>query len=331
MPRISLDKRVQIVQLIQRGESQRCVSRSLGVSRCAIQAIYKKFVDTGSVENKVKMGRPQRTSLREKRTLIRLSRQNPFLSAVQLKNNWKTEHSVSTSTVKRILRKYGLLGRIAAKKPLLNKKHKADRLKWCRDHLHWNHDNFKRLIYSDECKIELFRNKRVYVRRVKGSRFNERYTQKTVKFGGKSLMVWGAVKATGERSLVQCLPRMNASEYQRVLACGLKEIYKRNDILVQDGAPCHTAKSTSNFLRTQKITVMNNWPAQSPDLNIIENLWSILKRSVSQMPAKTINDLWNNCLHVWNNIPNQTIENLFFSIPSRIRSVIHNMGSHTRY
>ncbi len=50
-------------------------------------------------------------------------------------------------------------------------------------------------------------------------------------------------------------------------------------IFKQDLAPTHTAKGTKNWFNDNDVTVLD-WPANSPDLNPIENLWSIVKRKM---------------------------------------------------
>ena len=42
---------------------------------------------------------------------------------------------------------------------------------------------------------------------------------------------------------------------------------------MQDNASCHTAKSVKTFLSEEGVTVIE-WPAQNPDMNPIENVWS---------------------------------------------------------
>ena len=66
----------------------------------------------------------------------------------------------SIDTVKRQLCQNGLFGCVAARKPLLTQKHVNKRKRWCEDKARWKIDQWNKVIFSDECKIELNQNMR---------------------------------------------------------------------------------------------------------------------------------------------------------------------------
>ena len=73
------------------------------------------------------------------------------------------------------------------------------------------------------------------------------------------------------------------------------------------------------------------WPSQSPDLNIIEDVWDYLDRKKMERLPKNVNELWNVLKEEWYNIPITFIENLYKSINKRLQDVIVNKGGHTKY
>ncbi len=61
-------------------------------------------------------------------------------------------------------------------------------------------------------------------------------------------------------------------------------------IFQQDLAPAQTAKGTKSWFNDHGVTVLD-WPANSPDLNPIENLWGIVKRKMRDTRPNNADDL----------------------------------------
>ena len=76
---------------------------------------------------------------------------------------------------------------------------------------------------------------------------------------------------------------------------------------------------------------MSDWPAQSPDINVIENLWSVLKSRVNKRLLKTAQYLWTYAEEEWGHISKSEVIKLFDSIPRRLTAVIRNKGHHVKY
>lgn len=100
----------------------------------------------------------------------------------------------------------------------------------------------------------------------------------------------------------------------------------------QDGARSHTAHHTKDWFISEGIDVME-WPACSPDINPIENLWSAMVLLVYQgfRQFEDEDDLVDAIMYAWDNITPIYMENLIVLIPSRCLEVLEKRGGLTHY
>ncbi len=98
----------------------------------------------------------------------------------------------------------------------------------------------------------------------------------------------------------------------------------------QDLAPAHTAKGTKSWFNDHGVTVLD-WPANSPDLNPIENLRGIVKRKMRDTRPNNADELKATVKETWASKPPQQCHKLITSMPRQIEAVIKAKGAPTKY
>ena len=110
------------------------------------------------------------------------------------------------------------------------------------------------------------------------------------------------------------------------------EINKKDIYFQQDNDPKHTSQLAQDWFKHKKLDV-HDWPASSPDMNIIEHVWEYLDRRVctrSPLP-RNHNDMWTVLQEEWAQIEMEYIEKLFQSMPERVATLVKAKGGYTRY
>lgn len=176
------------------------------------------------------------------------------------------------------------------------------------------------------------------MRRRVGEEYSPDCVVRTVKHGGGNIMVWGCMTMAGVGNVYKCEGRMNSQTYvqmlEEVLKPSIEKLFKGSRrplyFFQQDNAPCHTAKATMSFFSRRRITLLE-WPAQSPDLNPIENLWQKLKENVHKRSPTSKHDLYQKIQEEWEKIPTDYCAKVVESMPKRINAVIKAKGGPTKY
>ena len=150
-------------------------------------------------------------------------------------------------------------------------------------------------------------------------------------------MIWGAVGngKLGDIYFVEPNEKMNARMYTEVLQRHLKRSMQKTgcSIFMQDGAPCHKAKSVMEWLADHDVPVLE-WVGQSCDANPIENLWTKLKKIIRSYPATSnLQELKINIKRGWKELAKDTdyLERLCNSMTNRVEAIIASEGDVTKY
>ena len=149
-------------------------------------------------------------------------------------------------------------------------------------------------------------------------------------------MVWGAFCQHGKSDLALLNGRQTAQHYIQTLENDLvpfaTKFYGQNYIFQQDNASIHTAKRTKTWFNEQKIEVMD-WPAVSPDLNPIENIWGILARRVyhNGRQFQRRDELVGAILKAWDEIDDEILKKLVSTMQQRCIFVLEKKGATIKY
>ncbi|GFW01715.1 HTH_Tnp_Tc3_2 domain-containing protein [Trichonephila clavipes] len=154
----SIDVRKLILRLFEKGKSYREIAKIVGRSHSCVQKIIRRFKSDELIENKSGKGRKSFLSVEAKRKVLKVMKIDPKLSAVKLASETSRimGRSVSAETGRNVIRHAGYSSLLARNKPFISLQNQKKRLEFAKTH-HLKTDNFwKKVIFSDESKFNIF-------------------------------------------------------------------------------------------------------------------------------------------------------------------------------
>ena len=317
-----------VYNLHGRGESLSSIAKIIEISRSTVQRILKRRIPNTEQQQTRQTGRPRVTSPRTDRAILVGLKHHRFSTYRQL----ATQFNVSHGTIRRRANENGYRSKIAVL-DVLGVHQKATRLLWCYNHLG---TDFRPWAFSDESSFELSNCSapyRTWVHRTRGEKFKPATVLPAPVKSHQKVMVWGCIMATGHSAFCLVRGTINRQKYIEILAEHLIPMLddlplqmRANVVFQQDNARPHVAQDTLDFLEREGIQT-TPWPAYSPDLNPIENLWAIMKRHVRMQSPHSIPELEQILLSSWRQVVTQNLCNrLISSMPTRLHNVIAHRG-----
>ena len=276
---------------------------------------------------------PRKFTATVRRSLAQFLARNPRHHSEQA-SRYLSDHfggTFSSSGVRKVLKQMGYKHG-ENKRTNLTSANKKVRLSWCNEH---RNTDWKRLWSFDEAYFLLdpssgqtwWKNgvaRRVAIRKL---------TEKQEKL---SIGIVVAISHT-RKSAICYLPRNWPLQFVPILenellpSVGWDPDLRRCRALLLDNDGRHRNKEVKKVLNEYGCDRIGYLPSNSPDLNPVENVFSIMKRSVRAKAPSTEAELRQAIVEAWDALKPETLRNLFASMPGRINQVMAKKGDRIKY
>ncbi|GFO47543.1 transposable element tcb2 transposase [Plakobranchus ocellatus] len=121
-------------------------------------------------------------------------------------------------------------------------------------------------------------------------------------------MVWGSIRANLKTACITVQNSLTARRYiNEVLAAQLIPFLHEHPgfVFMHVNAPAHGAIITRDFLCHNNVQLISSWPANSPDLNLVEHLWDYMDSALRHQERQFTNpqELAMELIRIWGEIP----------------------------
>lgn len=334
-PYTSNDNIVRVIECFKLGLSTKEINQQTGVNQVTIRRLVNKFKASGERELPRHRHGGGWCPKINKRTLAHIRRQvekSPTLTAKWLKEqNPMLLKEVSVRTIQNNIHTKLKYRKMRARcKPFISEVQRTKRFEFAHKYKSWTIHDWRRVLWTDESTFRIgdSKGKRVW-RRKTSDPCDPKYTAKSVKHP-PSLMVWGAFSYGGLADL-HIFPKgqsVTKDVYLSLLENQLANCFAATgaEVLQQDGAPCHTAHIVKNWFSESEVEYIPDWPANSPDISPIENLWAIVKGKLRNEDTSTVTSLESALRRAWSSISMETVMKLADSVPGRLQEVRKRKG-----
>ncbi|GFV38451.1 transposable element Tc3 transposase [Trichonephila clavipes] len=234
----------------------------------------------GTTDRRGRSHPPQCTTSRDDRQIVRVAVTDRSVTSRTLAEYIEsvTHHSVSARTIRLHLQQSGR----SARRPLLclplTHNHRRLRRQWSNERRMWVAE-WNEVVFTDESRICLqHHNGRIRVWRHRGERMPNSRVMHRHTSPAPDIMLWGGIGYHSRTPLVRISSTLNSQRYISEVLEPVVLPYLQGlatAIFQQDNAQPPVARIVQRFFVNHQIELLP-WPARSPNLSPMENMWSLV-------------------------------------------------------
>ena len=306
------------------------LEEGIRVSRQGVRQFLKRFSLYKTIARKPGSGLPPKLSPAVQELIEDAMRKDDETTATQLQALLASQSIyMSLATIVRSRLELGWTYRGSAYCQLIRQANKQKRCDWAQTYLH---DDFENVIWTDETTVQLEAHRRYCYRKDGEKPLPKPQAKHPVK-----VHVWAGISKKGATKICIFDGIMDATLYCEILEKTLipfvLEVFHppTTHRFMQDNDPKHTSRAAQEFYATHGI----NWwktPAESPDLNPIENLWHEMKEYMRrEIKPKTKEELVHGLMNFWETVDKYKCCRYINHLNKVIPKVIEVHGEPTGY
>lgn len=326
MVKHDIGKRALIQALARDGLSASAIAAKVGVDRKTV-LLWK---DRTNCEDLIRCGRPAKLTAQTRKAITRKLTRKEGASQRSI----AAQYDVSHQTIGRHAKQLGLKPLHRQKKPMLTQQQQKKRVDFAKRH---KDEDWEAVLFEDEKTFEVGHHPNRKNDVVYAYRADQVPPLPAVKHPAK-LNVAAAVSSTGRSKLHIFEENLTGELYKKILKRTIlpaaNHIFGNNPwTLLQDNDPKHTSGTVTSFLDSNQVKYFpkDDWPPNSPDFNIMENVWAMLLDSINKHPPRTTAQLKRQLRYQWKNLAQEKISSAVNSMPRRLRAAQKAKGGYTKY
>ena len=331
-----IDPKIRLQVLFENGmTSPITLSNTLGMPLRTAERYVAKLRRGESLDRKAYSKRAGKVTANLRAQVIRKA-----VKSKKVKSSRQIGHSVGLShtSVLKILDDRGFKYCRSKKTLIITPEDQLKRQDFAREMVNRESD-WPYMFITDECSIWIEKTvPRGTWAQAQGEAMEEEVKEENYRVGqgryGAKVHLWAGISARGATKIYIFQNNLTSKRYRAILRKGKRDmdrLYPEGYIFQQDNSPIHTAKIITRFIDAN-FPMTINWPAYSPDISPIENIWGWLKAEVGKDRPSTIEGLKRSIRKHWySSVNEEFLANYFTSMNKRMMDVIENRGAKINY
>lgn len=213
----SEERQILIRKMYRSRSKPSFIAKLMDMNICTVQRICKKWLEGKSVTAKRTGKRPKKVTPRMERLLGFMSAKERRLSKTLLYDRFRQKCGpLSTSTIKRAVRRLLYCRKPSKKKTFLIEKHRRLRRQWIRCRRGLPQSYWNKVIFSDECKVKIGYSSRVWVWSRSGEGYRPDLYGDDKEPAKMDIMVWGCITSEGVGTIYLTKENIDSTHYMDI-------------------------------------------------------------------------------------------------------------------